>query len=102
LADLDRSIQLNPKLAWAFYCRGMVWYTKGDQNRSVTEFTRAIELDPRMAIAYLDRGLVRLGLGHEAEARKDFAEALRLDPKLKTELERSTQPNGARRRKPGF
>ena len=80
----------------------MVWYAKGERNRSITEFTRAIELDPKLAIAYLDRGLVRLGLGQEAEARKDFAEALRLDPKLKMELKRSIQLNGTRRTQPRF
>ena len=40
------------------YCnRGVVYYFKGEYERSLTDYNEAIELDPRHVVAYNNRGV---------------------------------------------
>jgi tetratricopeptide (TPR) repeat protein len=91
LADYEQAIAVDPRLADAYYSRGIVLCDKNDLQKAIADYTRAIELNPRFAAAYGNRGLVRLRLGLHAEAEKDFAKCLQLDSTLKSQLDGSIQ-----------
>ncbi len=81
-ADLDKSIKLNPKLAAAFYERGLLHQPE----HLVADFDEAIELDPTYADAYVQRAVTLrltqsddIGRGMNAmKASADFEKALKL------------------------
>jgi tetratricopeptide (TPR) repeat protein len=97
LSDLDRAIELDPRMTRAYYWRSMIWSGKNDLSRAVTDLTEVIELSPRLAVAYANRGLFRLALGKDDEAEKDFSESLRLDPNLKQMLQQRIQSQKEKR-----
>ena len=84
---LEKAIEINPRLARAYYGRGETWMAKNDPDRAIRDFSRAIEMEPKTAAAYGSRGLALLRLGRDPEAEKDFAQCLRLDPTLRGALD---------------
>ncbi|HSQ56051.1 MAG TPA: hypothetical protein VLM40_09915, partial [Gemmata sp.] len=46
MKELDHAIQLDPKNAKAFRCRGWCWGKKGDWKRSIMDLDEALRLDP--------------------------------------------------------
>jgi tetratricopeptide (TPR) repeat protein len=70
IRDLDKSIALDPKYAWAYYHRGLAYNTKGDLDRAIADFNKAIAL---RAMAYVE-------LGKAAEGLPDAEKALELRP----------------------
>src|SRR6266545_3627431 len=89
IADFNRAIELDPKLAISYHNRGLAQKAKGDQdgaipnynNRGITkegkgdhdgaiaDYSRAIELDPKLAIFCVDGTIA------------DYNRAIELDPK---------------------
>jgi tetratricopeptide (TPR) repeat protein len=49
LADLDRAISLDSKLAEAYYNRGVVYGSLGEYDLATQSLNKAIELDPSLA-----------------------------------------------------
>jgi len=45
-ADFDEAIRLEPKLAGAYYARGVSYAKKGNRTRALEDYRRALELDP--------------------------------------------------------
>ena len=87
IADFARAIEINPRMAWAYYNRGSMFARKSDLNNAVADFTRAIEIDSGLANAYADRGLIRLRQGMDADAENDFAQCLARKPEMRSQLE---------------
>src|SRR5436190_1431713 len=54
LDDFNKAIELDPKLAEAYYHRGMVQLEK---EKAIADYSKAIELKPDYAEAYFQRGL---------------------------------------------
>jgi lipoprotein NlpI len=87
VADFDRAVRLEPKMAWAYQGRGTALMMSAKMDRAISDFSRAIELDPKLAWAYYNRGLALVYNGNESEAQKDFDECLKLRPDLKAQLD---------------
>jgi lipoprotein NlpI len=82
IADSTTAIDLDPKLAQAYYNRGTAYRAQGDHARAIADFTTAIDLDPKLAQAYYSRGTAYHAQGDHARAIADFTTAIDLDPKL--------------------
>ena len=58
IAELSQALLLDPRLAPAWFTRGMVyWRELNDYERAVRDFGETLRLDPKHARAALNRGL---------------------------------------------
>jgi hypothetical protein len=76
------SVRLNPKLAKAYFGRGVAYGQTGSFDTAIDELTEAIRLDPTLALAYCGRGSAYGHKGNHDRAIADFNQAIRLDPRL--------------------
>lgn len=83
ILDFNRAIELEPKLAKAYFFRGKSQYNLGYSKDAIVDFNKAIELKPNEADFYLGRGLAKepFKVGDYTEAIADFTKAIGLDPK---------------------
>jgi superkiller protein 3 len=83
---LDRSLQLNPKLAETEYQLGLLESQQGNREESVQHWKRAVELQPSHAKALFSLGTVSLEAGELPDALNYFQRSLSVDPaNMKTE-----------------
>ena len=80
IAELSRTVKVNPQNAEAFRNRGLLYGRKGEYTSALSDLDRAILLNPNDARAYGFRGLVRQKMGEIAAAIIDLDTAIRLDP----------------------
>ena len=80
IKDFDEAIQLNPKLADAFYSRGAVLAQRVSATRQ-SNLDEAIRLNPKDAAAFYNRGVTWVKKDELEKAIKDYDEAIRLNPK---------------------
>ena len=89
LKDLDRRIAGCARIigdrkepannrAIAYSNRGAAWYTKGDHDRAVADFSDAIKLNPNFVDAYTNRGLAFREKRDYARAISDVTRAMQL------------------------
>ena len=81
IADINRAIELDPKLAAAYYNRAYTKQGKGDIDGAIADYTRAIELQPDSAAAYYNRGGARRSKDDFDGAIADFDRVIKLKPK---------------------
>ena len=86
LADLDRALTLNPRLATAYGDRGIAHRKKGEYARAIADYDEAIRLWPEWHDWYIHRGLVFSTLGRLDDAIADYDRALHLRPRLVSAL----------------
>jgi Tfp pilus assembly protein PilF/sugar lactone lactonase YvrE len=79
LPDLDRAVEQDPRLAEAYFNRGVAHFFKFDYDKAVADFDRAIELNPRYVEAYAVRGNAYDNNGEFDKALASYGEALALD-----------------------
>lgn len=84
-AEIDKAIELDPKLALAYVSRGVgVFYLPasfgGGLEPALKDLDMAISLDPKLADAYVWKGVVLAKAKRVPEARKALETALTLDP----------------------
>ena len=79
IADADRAIALDPKLARAYNLRGSALRAAGDPRKAVDAFTRAIEIEPSLD-NYFQRAATYQVIGEHQLAIADFSKALEEDP----------------------
>lgn len=65
-----------PDIAWAYANRGNAYYTKGQYDRTVQDFSEAIKLDGSRADRYYGRGRAYRSLGEYDKAIADFSTAI--------------------------
>ena len=82
LEGYDEAIRLDPRVAVAYYNRGIVYAELGLTQKAIMDFGEAIRLNPQFAPAYNQRAVVRSRLGELETAIDDLDEAVRLDPKV--------------------
>jgi len=82
LADLNKAIELDPKLAQAYGLRGLLHMISNQYPQALADYNKAIELDPKYAPAYLNRGLVYQKSKQYPQALADYSKAIELDPKF--------------------
>jgi tetratricopeptide (TPR) repeat protein len=83
--EIQKAIDLDPKLALAYVSRGVGSYylpsqMGGGVEPALKDLDKAIALDPKLADAYLWKGVVLRKANRNAEARQALAQALRLEP----------------------
>lgn len=83
--ELNKAIQLDPKLALAYVSRGVGNYYLPEQlgggvDLAVKDFDKAIALDPNLSEAYLWKGIALRKVNKNSEARQLLAKAVQLRP----------------------
>lgn len=79
-APVNRSVELSPADAEAYYARSIVFKGRGEIDKAVKELAHAIDLRPRDYFLWLTSGALRDQIGDESGAQRDFNEAVRLAP----------------------
>ena len=87
IADYDKAIELNPKLAHeinpkyalALNNRGWAYQGKGDLVRALADFSKALEIEPNNPSFVSNRGFVRLKAGEYDLAIADYGRAIQID-----------------------
>jgi ribose transport system substrate-binding protein len=82
VADYDRVIQLDPKLAEAYISRADAKNRQGNLDGAIADCDQAIQLNPKFALAYGVRGRVQQSKGNLDRAIADYSQAIQFDPKL--------------------
>ena len=83
IADLTRSLELQPRSAPFFNDRGIAHFLKGgatDRDAAIRDYTAAIDADPRHAEALNNRAWARLQAGDARAALLDADQSIRLQP----------------------
>ncbi len=75
IADYDRALTLNPRLVFAWFNKGNIYYSVGDYTSAMHCFGEALKLDPEFGQAYFNRGLAYLQAGNKAQAFSDLSKA---------------------------
>ncbi len=80
LADFDRAIRMQPRLADAYSNRGNVWQQKGELQKALFDFNQAIKLNPRHSAAFNNRANLYQANGELAEAILDYTRSIAIEP----------------------
>ena len=51
IADLNKALELNPKLALAYSNLGWTYEAMGDEREAITHYRKALEIDPSLEAA---------------------------------------------------
>jgi len=81
LADINKAIRSDPRMAIAYFSRGDLKRSSGDAKGGIADFTMGIKLDPKFAPAYVGRGNARRNIGDPDGAIADCNKAIKLDAK---------------------
>ncbi|MDE6218101.1 MAG: tetratricopeptide repeat protein, partial [Muribaculaceae bacterium] len=73
--DYDHALKLDPKLVYAWFNKGVIFYTEGDFTSALQCFSEAIAIDPDFGQAYYNRGLCFLKAGNSRQAFSDLSKA---------------------------
>lgn len=73
--DLDKALELNPRLAFAWFNRGLIRYRGGDYEGAIRDYSNALRIAPEFAEALYNRGLAHIALKQKEEAISDLGEA---------------------------
>jgi len=46
MSDLTKALEINPRLADAYFNRGDVYLTKGQHNQAISDFNKVLEINP--------------------------------------------------------
>jgi tetratricopeptide (TPR) repeat protein len=80
IADLTKSIELEPGRAEAYNLRGIAFRRVANFPRAIADHSKAIELDPAFARAYRSRGTTYHRQHDYDRALADFDKAIELEP----------------------
>ena len=80
IEDLDKAIELDPKLKNAYYGRGDVKYALGNFQDAIEDYNKTIELKPDYLDAYNNRGVAKANLDNFQEAIEDYNKVIELMP----------------------
>ncbi|MCH5240690.1 MAG: tetratricopeptide repeat protein [Muribaculaceae bacterium] len=75
LADFDKVLALNPKVVYAWFNKGNIYYEAGDYTSAMQAYNEAIRIDPEFGEAYFNRGLAYLNAGNKNQAFADLSKA---------------------------
>lgn len=79
IAGYSKAIELDPKMAKAYWGRGDCFYELGIYNKAILDFTKALYINPNFAEAYYSRGLCRIILADKDGACYDFHKAVEFE-----------------------
>ena len=73
--DVDKTIELSPRMPFAHYNKGNLLVANGDFTSAISAYTKAIELKPEFGEAYYNRGYLYLKLGNREAGIADLSKA---------------------------
>ena len=82
LHHYDKSLQLVPDYADAYYNLGNAYRKKGDYDRAIANYDKFLQLVPNHAYAYYHRGTAYRGKGDTERGAADCAKAQQMAPGL--------------------
>lgn len=71
---------IDSKDAITYYSRGLLYYTTGQYNHALEDFTTAIQLNPNLSEAFNNRGAVYSALKQYNLAMQDYEKAIQINP----------------------
>lgn len=75
LADFDKVLSLNPRVVYAWFNKGNIYYEARDFTSALMCYGEAIKIDPEFGEAYFNRGLSYLSAGNKTQAFSDLSKA---------------------------
>lgn len=75
LEDFDKALSLNPRLVFAWFNKGNIYYEAGDFTSAMQAYSEALKIDPEFGEAYFNRGLAYLNSGNKSQAFSDLSKA---------------------------
>lgn len=75
ISDFDKALSLNPRLVYAWFNKGNIYYSVGDYTSAMQAYAEAIRIDPEFGEAYFNRGLAYLNAGNKNQAFADLSKA---------------------------
>lgn len=75
ISDYDMALSLNPRLVFAWFNKGNIYYSVGDYTSALHCFSEALKIDPDFGQAYFNRGLSYLQAGNKSQAFADLSKA---------------------------
>lgn len=75
MADYDKALKLDPGLVYAWFNKGLIYYSQGDYTSAMQCFGEALTIDPEFGQAYFNRGLCYLNAGNRQQAFSDLSKA---------------------------
>lgn len=75
VADYDEALRLNPRLVYAWFNKGNIYYNLGDYTSALRCYTEAIDIDPLFGAALFNRGVTYFRLGNKRQAFADLGKA---------------------------
>lgn len=75
IADYDNALRLNPRLIYAWYNKGAIYYELQDFTSALNCYSQSIEINPDFGQAYFNRGLVYLQMGNKNQGITDLSKA---------------------------
>ena len=73
--DFDKVLSLNPRVVYAWFNKGNIYYEARDYTSALQSYSEAIKIDPYFGEAYFNRGLAYLNAGNKAQAFSDLSKA---------------------------
>jgi tetratricopeptide (TPR) repeat protein len=80
ISDYSKTIELDPKRTLAYFKRGMLFYTKKQNENALKDFNKAIELKVSTIEVFFLRGKILAEKGNVTAALADFESALKINP----------------------
>ncbi len=75
MADYDKALSYNPRLVFAWFNKGNIYYSLGDYTSALQCYSEALGIDPDFGQAYFNRGLSYLQAGNKGAAFSDLSKA---------------------------
>lgn len=75
ISDYDMALNLNPRLVFAWFNKGNIYYSVGDYTSALHCYAEALKIDPEFGQAYFNRGLSYLQAGNKSQAFADLSKA---------------------------
>lgn len=75
VADYDKALSLNPRLVYAWFNKGNLYYEAGDYTSALQCYSEAIRLDASFGEAYFNRGITYLQIGSKRQSFSDLSKA---------------------------
>ncbi|MCM1368803.1 MAG: tetratricopeptide repeat protein [Candidatus Amulumruptor caecigallinarius] len=75
VSDYDEALRLNPRLIYAYFNKGNLYYELGDYTSALSCYSAALETDSQFGAAYFNRGLTYLKMGNKRRAFDDLSKA---------------------------
>ncbi len=75
ISDYDMALSLNPRLVFAWFNKGNIYYSVGDFTSALHCYGEALKIDPDFGQAYFNRGLAYLQAGNKTQAFSDLSKA---------------------------